>query len=202
MESRALSDPAFPAFAAKVVPFLHVTTQIKDRKYDGLLKAKGFKIGKSLLEDDKVEFAKTLLSNPKLHVPVDHIAADKFEAGAKTVVTSDENIPDGWIGVDIGPRTIAAIKAVVSKAKTIFWNGPVGVFEIPEFSQGTLQCAKIVAEATQNGAFSVVGGGDSIAAINKSGMAKHISHISTGGGASLEFLEGKKLPGVEALANA
>ncbi len=166
------------------------------------LKAKGFKIGKSLLEEEKIELAKTLLKNAKLHVPADHVIADRFEAGAKTQTTPDENIPDGWIGVDIGPKTVIQIGEVLSKARTIFWNGPVGVFEIPEFSNGTLECAKLVAEATKNGAFSVVGGGDSIAAINKSGMAKSISHISTGGGASLEFLEGKSLPGVEALANA
>lgn len=165
------------------------------------LKAKGAKIGKSLLEEDKVELAKSLLSNPKLQIPVDHVITEKIESGAKTQITSDENIPDGWIGVDIGPKTAQRIAETVSKAKTIFWNGPVGIFEIPEFSQGTLSCAKAIAAATQKGAFSVVGGGDSIAAINQSGMAKQISHISTGGGASLEFLEGKSLPGVEALAN-
>ena len=167
------------------------------------LKAQGYKIGKSLLEEDKIEFAKSLLSSQKsLTVPLDHVVAQKVEAGAETKRTSDPNIEEGWIGLDIGEKSIAQLQALVEKAKTIFWNGPLGVFEIAEFSRGTLECARLVAEASKRGAFTVVGGGDSIAALNKSGHAQDISHISTGGGASLEFLEGKALPGIEALPNA
>jgi phosphoglycerate kinase len=167
------------------------------------LKAQGHTIGKSLLEEDKIEFVKSLNGTAqKLLLPVDHVVTEKIEAGAPVQTTADKNISDGWIGVDIGPKSVQEIEKLVSSAKTIFWNGPLGIFEIPEYSNGTMAVAKMIAKATEKGAFTVVGGGDSIAAINKSGMAKSISHISTGGGASLEFLEGKALPGVEALPNA
>jgi phosphoglycerate kinase len=167
------------------------------------LKAQGHTIGKSLLEEDKIEFVKSLNGTAqKLLLPVDHVVTEKIEAGAPVKTTADKNISDGWIGVDIGPKSVQEIEKLVSSAKTIFWNGPLGIFEIPEYSNGTMAVAKMIAKATEKGAFTVVGGGDSIAAINKSGMAKSISHISTGGGASLEFLEGKALPGVEALPNA
>lgn len=166
------------------------------------IKAQGLSIGNSLLEADKIDLANSLLqSNTGMTIPVDHVIADKFEAGAKTQITADQRIPDNWIGVDVGPKTIKLLENLIQKAKTIFWNGPLGVFEIPEFSKGTVECAKMIAQATQKGAFSVVGGGDSVAALNQSGCAKYISHISTGGGASLEFLEGKALPGIEALPN-
>jgi phosphoglycerate kinase len=167
------------------------------------LKAQGHTIGKSLLEEDKIEFVKSLNGTAqKLLLPVDHVVTEKIEAGAPVKTTADKNISDGWIGVDIGPKSVQEIEKLVSSAKTIFWNGPLGIFEIPEYANGTMAVAKMIAKATEKGAFTVVGGGDSIAAINKSGMAKSISHISTGGGASLEFLEGKALPGVEALPNA
>ncbi|MBI2119592.1 MAG: phosphoglycerate kinase [Elusimicrobia bacterium] len=166
------------------------------------LKAQGFQIGNSLLEEEKINFVKSLNgSKSKIALPLDHLITEKIDSGAKTNITEDQNIEQGWIGVDIGPRTILQIEKLVSQAKTIFWNGPLGVFEIPEFSSGTGACAKMIAQATKKGAFSVVGGGDSIAALNFSGCAKDISHISTGGGASLEFLEGKLLPGIEALEN-
>lgn len=167
------------------------------------LKSQGYGIGKSLLEADKIDFAKSLNGKgSKLTLPVDHLIADRPEAGAKTQTTSDPNIADGWMGVDIGPQSIRKIGELIASAKTLFWNGPLGIFEVPEFGKGTVECAKMIAQATRKGAFSVVGGGDSIAALNQSGCAKSISHISTGGGASLEFLEGKALPGVEALPNA
>lgn len=166
------------------------------------LKAQGYEIGKSLLEADKVEFAQSLLNSKiQITIPVDHVVTDKIEAGSKFKITSGPQIEKDAIAVDIGPKSIQQLQQMILKAKTIFWNGPLGIFEIPEFSKGTIECAKTVAEATQKGAFSVVGGGDSIAAINKSGCAQSISHISTGGGASLEFLEGKTLPGIEALSN-
>ena len=164
------------------------------------LKAKGFSIGNSLLEADKINFAQSLdPSGSKIKLPLDHVTTQKIEAGSKTVTTPDQNIQESWIGVDIGPKSIEQIEKTLSNAKTIFWNGPLGIFEIPEFSRGTLQCAKAVAKATQRGAYTVVGGGDSIAALNSCGMKNSISHVSTGGGASLEFIEGKSLPGIEAI---
>ncbi|OGR57105.1 MAG: phosphoglycerate kinase [Elusimicrobia bacterium RIFCSPLOWO2_02_FULL_39_32] len=166
------------------------------------LKAQGFQIGNSLLEEEKINFVKSLNgSKSKIALPLDHLVTEKIDSGSKANITQDQNIAQGWIGVDIGPKTILQIEKLISQAKTIFWNGPLGVFEIPEFSSGTVACAKMIAQATKKGAFSVVGGGDSIAALNFSGCAKDISHISTGGGASLEFLEGKALPGIEALQN-
>jgi len=167
------------------------------------LKAKGQGVGRSLVENDKLELAKENLKNgSKLNLPVDHIIAEKPEEGSKVQTTSDPNIPEGWLGVDIGPKTSIQIHDLIKNAKMIFWNGPLGIFEITEFSKGTMECAKSIAEASKNGAFSVVGGGDSVAAIKKSGLASSISHISTGGGASLEFLEGKTLPGVAAIPDA
>lgn len=166
------------------------------------LKAQGFQIGNSLLEEEKINFVKSLNgSKSKISLPLDHLVTEKIDSAAKTNITQDQNIEPGWIGVDIGPKSIQQIEKLIAKAKTIFWNGPLGVFEIPEFSSGTTACAKMIAQATKKGAFSVVGGGDSIAALNFSGCAKEISHISTGGGASLEFLEGKTLPGIDALEN-
>ncbi|MBN1411317.1 MAG: phosphoglycerate kinase [Spirochaetales bacterium] len=165
------------------------------------LKCMGKTIGKSLLEEDFLDTAQKLLDaarakNVEIILPVDHYAASEFAETAVPELVSDVNIPDGKIGMDIGPKTIEAVKERILKAKTIVWNGPMGVFEFDAFAKGTLEIAKTVAES---GAISVVGGGDSVAAVNKFGLSGKISHVSTGGGASLEFLEGKALPGIEAL---
>ncbi len=136
-----------------------------------------------------------------LLLPVDHIVGAEFKADTATQTVSVSATPDGWMGLDIGPKTIDTYRQKIAAAKTIVWNGPMGVFEMPIFAKGTLEVARAVAAATDNGAISIVGGGDSVAAIHQSGVAEHISHISTGGGASLEFLGGHKLPGVEALTD-
>jgi phosphoglycerate kinase len=169
-------------------------------------KAQGLEIGKSLVENDKVDLAKRLLAealqkNFNLLLPVDHVVAPEFKADAKATTCDVSETPAGQMGLDIGPKTIAAYAAEIAKAKTIIWNGPMGVFEMPAFARGTLEIAKAVAAATSAGATSIVGGGDSVAAVHQSGVSGKISHISTGGGASLEFLGGRKLPGVEALTN-
>ena len=169
------------------------------------LKSKGKQVGKSLVEEDKLDLAKELLEqakneNIRFLLPVDHVIADKIDASAKTrVVKSDEGIPADQMGLDIGPETIAAFSKEIASAKTILWNGPMGVFEVAPFANGTMKIAQAIA-ANRN-ALSIVGGGDSVAAVQQSGVADKITHISTGGGASLEFLEGKKLPGVEALTD-
>src|SRR5439155_24589579 len=137
----------------------------------------------------------------KLLLPVDHVTAPEFKADAPAKTGDANSTPDDQMGLDIGPKTIAAYAAEIAEAKTIVWNGPMGVFEMPAFAKGTLEVAKAVAAATSAGAISIVGGGDSVAAVHQSGVADKISHISTGGGASLEFLGGRKLPGVEALTN-
>jgi phosphoglycerate kinase len=164
------------------------------------LKAKGFGVGKSLVEEGQIGFSLTLLERAKGKVkfllPSDHIAAERMDAQAKRQTVKNEMIPPGWVCLDIGPETVKAFSEEIKSAKTIVWNGPMGVFEMEPFSQGTFAIAKAVAGSS---AFSIVGGGDSVAAVNKAGVADKISHISTGGGASLEFLEGKKLPGIEAL---
>jgi phosphoglycerate kinase len=168
-------------------------------------RALGVTTGKSLVEEDKIEMAKAALDKAKakgvkLLLPVDNILADKFAADAKTQVWDcSKNFPAEWQGLDIGPKSIAAIEDVVSTARTIVWNGPAGVFEFPRFATGTNAIARAV--AANRAAISIIGGGDSVAAINQAGVADQITHISTGGGASLEFLEGKKLPGVEALTD-
>lgn len=174
------------------------------------LKAKGVPVGDSLVEEDRVATAHNVLRVATYHhprkpvemlLPTDHlIARTNDETDHK--VQSDQSVPDGWKGVDIGPQTTEAFRQIILKAKTIFWNGPMGIFENPSFAQGTIEVAKAVAEATRQGAFSVVGGGDSIAALDQAGMAESISHVSTGGGASLEFLAGKDLPGIMALSKA
>jgi phosphoglycerate kinase len=168
-------------------------------------RALGITTGKSLVEEDKIDIAKEALAKAKkngvkLLLPVDNILADNFSPDAKTQPwDSSKNFPADWQGLDIGPKTIALITEVVSEAKTILWNGPAGVFEFPAFAVGTDAIAHAVAANTA--AISIIGGGDSVSAINQAGVADKITHISTGGGASLEFLEGKKLPGVEALTN-
>jgi triosephosphate isomerase len=166
------------------------------------LKAQGKKIGKSLVEDDQLDTAKKILEVAKkvgaeIVLPLDHIGAEKFDAAAKPVAVASVNIPDKLIGMDVGPKTLAKYAQVISKAKTIVWNGPVGVFEFDAFAKGTEEVAKLVAASTAKGVITVVGGGDSVAAVNKFGLASKMSHVSTGGGASLELLEGKKLPGIE-----
>jgi phosphoglycerate kinase len=160
------------------------------------LRARGEGIGKSLVEEDKLDLARQLMAKAgdKLMLPVDHVAASEFKAGAENEVV--DAVPDGKMGLDIGPKTIAAFSQVIAGAKTIIWNGPMGVFEMPPFDTGTVAIAKAVASS---GAVSVVGGGDSEKAIKSAGVADKISHVSTGGGASLEFLGGIELPGVKAL---
>lgn len=165
------------------------------------LKQKGKNIGDSLVEENKLFIAQKIIDGAKargvkLVLPLDHVTAKKVEAGAKTKTTANENITAGYKGVDIGPKTVELFKNEIANAATIFWNGPLGVFEIKEFSNGTFEIANALAASY---ATTVVGGGDSVAAINEAGVSDKISHISTGGGASLEFLEGKKLPGLAAL---
>jgi len=169
------------------------------------LKAQGQKVGRSRVEEDKLDLARELLKqaksrNVKLLLPVDHIAADKIDASAKPhTIAVGEPIPDNLMGLDIGPETVEQFSEEVSRAATIIWNGPMGVFEMPPFAKGTFKIARAVAENA--GATSIVGGGDSVSAVKAAGVADKISHISTGVGASLEFLEGKTLPGVEALSS-
>ncbi len=169
------------------------------------LKAQGREVGKSLVEDDKIDLAKTLLRDAqakgvRLLLPVDHVIAEKVDpAAASHVISADRPIPAGQMGLDIGPATVAAFSKEIADANTIVWNGPMGVFEVAPFAHGTMMIAQAV--AANRRATSIVGGGDSVAAVHQSGVADKITHISTGGGASLEFLEGKKLPGVEALTN-
>jgi phosphoglycerate kinase len=170
-------------------------------------KAQGKQIGKSLLEEDKIDLARELLEQgaEKIILPVDCMVTDIFDfdarkAGALEAVAADA-IPADRFGLDIGPQTIAEFQPMVRNAKTVVWNGPMGVFEIEETAKGTFAIAKALADATANGAITVIGGGDSAAAINKAGLAESVSHVSTGGGASLEFMEGKVLPGVAALTD-
>ncbi len=168
-----------------------------------LMRAQGLKVGISRVEEDKLDvarevFAKAKEKNVRILLPVDHACARKFDVDAPDGVF--EEIPDDMMGLDIGPKSIALFEAEVARSKTIVWNGPMGVFEKPAFSKGTFAVCKAIAD--NSGCISIIGGGDSVSAVNKSGMADRMTHISTGGGASLEFLEGKKLPGVEALDEA
>jgi phosphoglycerate kinase len=167
------------------------------------LKAGGYSIGSSLVEEDKVEYAKDMMQRAeskgvKFLLPVDHIVADRFSAEAEPVVTDNQNIPDGYMGLDIGPKTAEIYSGAISIAKTIIWNGPMGVFEFANFAKGTIAVAKAMSLVDGT---TVIGGGDSAAAVNQLGFGDKMTHISTGGGASLEFLEGKLLPGIEALTN-
>lgn len=168
------------------------------------LKAQGHTIGKSLVEDDFIDTAKSLLKaadekGAKIILPVDHLGAAEFSPNAAAVAIDGADIPDNLMGMDVGPKTLAIYKDAILNAKSIVWNGPVGVFEFEAFAKGTGEVAQLVAEATSKGAVSVVGGGDSVAAVNKFNLASKMSHVSTGGGASLEFLEGKTLPGIAVL---
>jgi len=216
---KAVTNPARPFVAilggAKVSDKIEVVEnlmKIADAMLIGggmaytFLKAEGQPIGKSLVEDDKLDLAKRLRAEAQekkfaLLLPVDHIVGAEFKPDTATQTVSVSATPDAWKGLDIGPKTIETYRQKIAAAKTIVWNGPMGVFEMPAFAKGTLEIAKAVAAATSSGAISIVGGGDSVAAVHQSGVEHHISHISTGGGASLEFLGGRKLPGVEALTD-
>ena len=211
---KAVQNPARPYLAivggAKVsdkIELLENLAKLADTVLVGgamaytFLKSEGVEVGKSKVEDDKLESAKALLnfaksSGKKFLLPKDHVIAEKFDASAPAKVINTQDIPAGWIGMDIGPATRAEYAQEIAGAKTIVWNGPMGVFEMPQFAEGTLAIAKAVAASS---ALSIVGGGDSVAAVKKMGLADKISHISTGGGASLEFLSGLTLPGVAAL---
>ena len=215
--SKAIENPAKPFVAvlggAKISGKIDVIQNLMG-KVDVLLigggmmftfyKAQGMEIGKSLLEEDKVELARTLLAtakarNIKMLLPVDVVVADKFDNAAATKIVPVNAIPGDWAGVDIGPETIKLFSDEVKKGKTVVWNGPMGVFEMPNFAKGTNAIAQAMADATKAGGVTIVGGGDSASAIAKAGLEAQVSHVSTGGGASLEFLEGKVLPGVAAL---
>jgi phosphoglycerate kinase len=214
---KAISNPARPFVAilggAKVSDKIEVVEnlmKIANAMLIGggmaytFLKAQGQPIGKSLVENEKLDLAKKILDdarakNFRFLLPVDHVIAPEFKADAPATTVEVAATSDDQMGLDIGPKSIALYASEISRAKTIVWNGPMGVFEMPAFAKGTLEIAEAVAAATAGGATSIVGGGDSVAAVHQSGVAGKISHISTGGGASLEFLGGRKLPGVEAL---
>jgi phosphoglycerate kinase len=215
----ALADPKRPFVAvlggAKISGKIDVITALMD-KVDTLIvgggmmftfyRAQGKEIGKSLLEEDKVELAGQLLSQAassgkKFLLPVDCVCADKFDNDADTVVVSADDIPSDRLGLDIGPESVKLFAEALADARTIVWNGPMGVFEMENFAKGTVAVAKVLAECTDKGATTIIGGGDSASAIIKAGLADRMSHISTGGGASLEYLEGKILPGVAALTD-
>ncbi len=168
------------------------------------IKAKGGKIGNSLCEADKLDLALSILekaksNNVKVYLPVDAVNADKFDAEAATSKSAVDQTPDGWMGLDIGEETVKTFSEIIGNSQTILWNGPMGVFEMPKFANGTSAVAKAIAEATGKGAFSLIGGGDSVAAINKNKLADKVSYVSTGGGAMLEYIEGKELPGIKAI---
>ena len=215
--SKAIENPAKPYVAvlggAKISGKIDVLQNLMG-KCDALLigggmmftfyKAQGMEIGKSLLEEDKIDLAKTILAeakakNVRLLLPVDTVVAETFDNAAATKIVPVNAIAAGWAGVDIGPETIRIFSEEIKKAKTVVWNGPMGVFEMSNFAAGTNAIAHAMADATKGGAVTIVGGGDSASAIAKAGLDKQVSHVSTGGGASLEFLEGKVLPGVAAL---
>jgi triosephosphate isomerase len=216
---KALTNPSRPFVAilggAKVSDKIEVVEnlmKIADAMLIGggmaytFFKAQGLPIGKSLVEDDKLDLARKILADAKeknfrLLLPIDHVIAPEFNANAPATTIDIASTPVDQMALDIGPKTAAAFAAEISRAKTIVWNGPMGVFEMPAFANGTLEVARAVAAATSAGATSIVGGGDSVAAVHQCGVAERISHISTGGGASLEFLAGAKLPGVEALTD-
>lgn len=210
----ALANPTHPFVAilggAKVSDKLGVIENLLG-KVDRLLigggmantffKAQGLEVGDSLVENDKLDMARMLLDKGagKVVLPVDAVIADKFDNSANTRIVASNNVPAGWRILDIGPRTIETFANILASAKTVVWNGPLGVFEMPNFARGTLEIARRL--ASLSGVTSIIGGGDSAAAVEQAGVADKITHISTGGGASLEFLEGKELPGVTALQN-
>jgi phosphoglycerate kinase len=168
------------------------------------VKALGGKVGNSICEDDKQELALEILRLAKekgvqIHIPVDVVVADDFSNTANTQIVDVRAIPDGWEGMDAGPKSLENFKKVILESKTILWNGPLGVFEMPTFANGTIQLGNFIAEATADGAFSLVGGGDSVAAVKQFGFEDKVSYVSTGGGAMLEMLEGRILPGIAAI---
>jgi phosphoglycerate kinase len=215
--SKAVSDPKRPYVAilggAKISGKIDVIQSLLP-KVDSLIigggmaftffQAQGLEIGDSLVEQEKLGLAKRILDDVtqkhlRLILPIDCVVADRFDNNAQRKVVPISKIPQGWRGLDIGPETVKLINMEIRKAKTIVWNGPMGVFEMSNFANGTMEVARILAEATKTGATTIVGGGDSAAAVAQLGFEGSMSHVSTGGGASLEFLEGKKLPGVIAL---
>ncbi len=168
------------------------------------IKAQGGKIGKSLCEEDKLDLALSVLekaraNNVRVYLPVDAVNADKFEPDANTSLSKIDETPEGWMGLDIGQETIKLYTGLIHGSRTILWNGPMGVFEMDKFAKGTTAIAKAIAEATAKGAYSLIGGGDSVAAINKNKLGDKVSYVSTGGGAMLEYIEGKELPGIKAI---
>jgi phosphoglycerate kinase len=215
---KAISNPDHPFVSvlggAKVsdkMEVIHNLMKLADAMLIGgamaytFLKVQGLPVGKSLVENDKLDLARGLMEEARskkfrLLLPVDHVLAESPDSTI-TKITDVAHTPDGWMGLDIGPVTVEEFRKEISTARMIVWNGPLGMFEKPAFAQGTLGVARAVAAATKSGATSIVGGGDSVAAVEEAGVASQISHISTGGGASLEFLAGEKLPGVEALTN-
>ena len=198
---------------AKVSDKILIIENLLDRATDIIIgggmaytfyKAEGGKIGNSLCEDDRLDTARELLDKAKeknvcIHLPMDSIIADKFDNNAAVSGSISNNIPDGWMGLDIGQMAVESFCKVISNSKTILWNGPMGVFEMEKFKHGTKAIAHAIAEATAKGAFSLVGGGDSVAAVNKFHLADKVSFVSTGGGAMLEYFEGKELPGIAAI---
>ncbi len=209
------SDKPFTAIigGAKVSDKIIIIENLLDRATDIIIgggmaytfiKARGGKIGASLCEDDRLDTALEILEKAKkqgvsIHLPETSIIADKFAADANTKDCPSDQIPDGWMGLDIGGKAIGIFSEIIKKSKTILWNGPMGVFEMEKFQNGTKAIALAVAESTSNGAFSLVGGGDSVAAVNKFNLADKVSYVSTGGGALLEYFEGKELPGIAAI---
>jgi phosphoglycerate kinase len=214
---KVLEDPKSPFTAimggAKVSDKIQIIENLLDR-VDNLVigggmiytfvKARGGKIGSSLCEEDKLDIANDLVEkakakNVRLILPTDNIVADKFDANASTQETAIDEVPDGWMGLDIGEESIKEISQVIKDSKTILWNGPMGVFEMKKFEAGTKNVANAIADATSKGAFSLIGGGDSVSAINKYDLADKVSYVSTGGGAMLEYMEGRELPGIKAI---
>ncbi len=168
------------------------------------IKANGGNVGNSLVEEDLLDMAKDVLEQAakkgvKIYLPLDQVLADKFDNDANTKITRIDNGEEGWMGLDVADKTIEHFSSVIAQSKTILWNGPMGVFEMPNFQNGTVEIAKAIAKATKDGAFSLVGGGDSVAAVNQFELADQVSYVSTGGGAMLEYLEGKELPGIKAI---
>ena len=214
---KVLNNPSKPFTAimggAKVSDKIQLIERLLD-KVDNLIigggmtytffKAQGGQTGKSLVEADKLDLAKSLIQKAKdkgvnLILPVDSIIADNFSNDANTEIAKNDNIKEGWMGLDIGPESIEAFSKVIEASKTILWNGPMGVFEMDKFETGTKSVAEAIVKATHNGAFSLIGGGDSAAAISKFNLTAQVSYVSTGGGALLEYMEGKELPGVKAI---
>ena len=214
---KVLNDSKKPVVAilggAKVSSKIGVIENILD-KVDHILigggmsftfiKAQGGDIGNSLCEDDKMELALELLAKAKekgvrIHLPLDAVVADKYDKDAKTQIVPTDEIPDGWMGLDIGPKTEIAYSFIIMAAQTVLWNGPMGVFEFPKFAKGTIELGHAIVDATLDGCFTLVGGGDSVAAVKQFGFSDRVSYVSTGGGAMLEMLEGKELPGVVAM---